>query len=137
MPVVYLSREEHFSAAHRLHSPHLSDAENLSVYGKCNHKHGHGHNYKVEVIVKGELDPKTGMVLNITELKDCMKRAIMEPMDHKNIDIDVPYFSDKPSTAENIAVFMWQEMAKILPKGEMHEIVLRETDANVVIYRGE
>ncbi|KAJ3185524.1 hypothetical protein HDU87_000147 [Geranomyces variabilis] len=173
MPIVYLSREEHFSAAHRLHSPHLSDAENLNVYGKCNHKHGHGHNYKgafkraaedlivapilwmqeyltllilsshlltpfaVEVIVKGELDPKTGMVLNITELKDCMKRAIMEPMDHKNIDIDVPYFSDKPSTAENIAVFMWQEMAKILPKGEMHEIVLRETDANVVIYRGE
>ncbi|KAI8922511.1 hypothetical protein DFJ77DRAFT_424725 [Powellomyces hirtus] len=137
MPIVYLSRREHFSAAHRLHSPKLSDAENLAIYGKCNHKHGHGHNYKVEVVVKGELDPTTGMVLNITELKECMKVAIMDVMDHKNLDMDIEYFHDKPSTAENIAVFMWISLAKILPKGELHEIVLHETDNNVVIYRGE
>lgn len=137
MTIVYLSRKEHFSAAHRLHSPALSDAENLATYGKCNHKHGHGHNYNVEVVVKGELNPRTGMVMNITELKECIRTAIMEPMDHKNLDIDVPYFADKPSTAENIAVYMWQELEKVLPRGELHEIVLRETDANVAIYRGE
>ncbi|KND00469.1 6-pyruvoyl tetrahydropterin synthase/QueD family protein [Spizellomyces punctatus DAOM BR117] len=137
MPVAYLSRTEHFSAAHRLNTPKLSEEENKTLYGKCNHRHGHGHNYKVEVIVKGQIDPVTGMVLNITELKECMKSAIIDLMDHKNLDVDVQYFHDKPSTAENIAVFIWDNMQRILPKGELHEIRLHETDNNVVLYRGE
>ncbi|KAJ3019805.1 hypothetical protein HKX48_001732 [Thoreauomyces humboldtii] len=137
MPVVYLSRQEHFSAAHRLHAPKLNDQENLALYGKCNSKNGHGHNYKVEVIVKGQLDQVTGMVLNITELKECMKVAVMDVMDHKNLDLDVPYFHDKPSTAENIAVFIWDSLGPLLPRGELHEVVLHETDNNVVMYRGE
>ncbi|KAI9096912.1 hypothetical protein DFS34DRAFT_127775 [Phlyctochytrium arcticum] len=137
MPIAYLSRTEHFSAAHRLHSLKLSDAANVELYGKCNHKNGHGHNYKVEVLVKGQVDAATGMVLNITTLKECMKRTILDSMDHKNLDMDVPYFKDKPSTAENIAVYIWETMSKALPTGDMYEVKLHETDNNVVVYRGE
>jgi 6-pyruvoyltetrahydropterin/6-carboxytetrahydropterin synthase len=95
-PVVYLSRIETFSAAHRLHSPFLSIEENEKLYGKCNNPNGHGHNYKVEVIVKGEVNPLTGMVMNLEDLKKCIKIAVMDILDHKNLDHDVPYFKDTP-----------------------------------------
>ncbi len=71
--VVYVSKTESFSACHRLHCPSLSDAENLAIFGKCNNPNGHGHNYKVEVILKGKVDPTTGMVINLTDLKQYMK----------------------------------------------------------------
>uniref|UniRef100_A0A1A8CGF2 6-pyruvoyl tetrahydrobiopterin synthase n=3 Tax=Nothobranchius TaxID=28779 RepID=A0A1A8CGF2_NOTKA len=90
----YLTREQSFSACHRLHSVHLSDEENKQVYGKCNNPNGHGHNYKVEVTVRGKIDPITGMVMNLTELKRCIEEVIMIPLDHKNLDKDVPYFAD-------------------------------------------
>ncbi|XP_070559686.1 6-pyruvoyl tetrahydrobiopterin synthase-like isoform X2 [Ptychodera flava] len=133
---VYISRTESFSAAHRLHSRHLSDEENKELYGPCNNANGHGHNYKVEVIVKGKVDPVTGMVMNITDLKGFMKSCIMEQLDHKNIDLDVPYFKDKVSTAENIAVFIWDQMQELLPEGSLYEVKVHETDKNVAFYRG-
>uniref|UniRef100_A0A674GQS7 6-pyruvoyl tetrahydrobiopterin synthase n=1 Tax=Taeniopygia guttata TaxID=59729 RepID=A0A674GQS7_TAEGU len=89
-----LSRSVTFSACHRLHSKSLSDEENLKLFGKCNNPNGHGHNYKVVVTVRGEIDPVSGMVMNLTELKEFMQEAIMEPLDHKNLDKDVPYFSE-------------------------------------------
>ncbi|XP_069672818.1 6-pyruvoyl tetrahydrobiopterin synthase isoform X1 [Periplaneta americana] len=91
-PVAYLTRKEIFSACHRLHSPQLSEEENKEVYGKCNNVNGHGHNYVVEVTLHGTIDPSTGMVMNINDLKKYMNNAIMEPLDHKNLDKDVPYF---------------------------------------------
>ena len=101
-PVVYISRAESFSACHRLHSKELSDEENQTMFGKCNNPNGHGHNYKVEVIVRGGVHPITGMVINLTDLKKYIHEAVMEPMDHKNLDLDVEYFRDTVSTAENI-----------------------------------
>uniref|UniRef100_A0A8I3MYK2 6-pyruvoyl tetrahydrobiopterin synthase n=2 Tax=Canis lupus familiaris TaxID=9615 RepID=A0A8I3MYK2_CANLF len=89
-----VSRLVSFSATHRLHSKSLSNEENLKLFGKCNNPNGHGHNYKVVVTVHGEIDPVTGMVMNLTDLKEYMEEAIMKPLDHKNLDLDVPYFAD-------------------------------------------
>ncbi|KAK2173612.1 hypothetical protein NP493_863g00033 [Ridgeia piscesae] len=137
-PVAFISRTEKFSACHRLHSTQLSEKENQDIFGKCNHPNCHGHNYTVEVHLKGKVDPVTGMVLNITDLKQYMKVAIMDVMDHKSIDKDIPYFKETVSTAENIAVFIWQSLCQIMPDPSLlYEIKVHETDKNVAFFRGE
>ncbi|TDH03128.1 hypothetical protein EPR50_G00159820 [Perca flavescens] len=133
----YITRAQSFSACHRLHSIHLSDEENKRVYGKCNNPNGHGHNYKVEVTVRGKIDSLTGMVMNLTDLKRCIEEVIMIPLDHKNLDEDVPYFANVVSTTENVAVYIWDNMVKVLPSNLLYEIKIHETDNNVVIYRGD
>lgn len=135
---VYISRTESFSSAHRLHSPHLSDEDNRKIFGKCNHAHGHGHNYRITVTVFGAVDKATGMVMNLTDLKQHIKTEVIDPMDHRNLDMDVPYFRDGVvSTAENIAVFAWDALAAVLAPGLLYEIRIDETDKNSVFYRGE
>ncbi|XP_026476257.1 6-pyruvoyl tetrahydrobiopterin synthase-like [Ctenocephalides felis] len=137
LPVIYLTRKETFSACHRLHSLLLSPEANEALYGKCNNYNGHGHNYTVEVVLKGPVDPHTGMVMNISELKKYMDEAIMQPLDHKNLDKDVPYFQSVISTTENLAIFIWNSLKSLLPRPELlHEVRLRETDKNSVCYRG-
>ncbi|XP_026206380.1 6-pyruvoyl tetrahydrobiopterin synthase [Anabas testudineus] len=133
----YITRVQSFSACHRLHSIHLNEEENKKVYGKCNNPNGHGHNYKVEVTVRGKIDHLTGMVMNLTDLKKCIEEVIMVPLDHKNLDRDVPYFANVVSTTENVAVYIWDNMMKALPPNLLYEIKIYETDKNVVIYRGE
>ncbi|XP_060950644.1 6-pyruvoyl tetrahydrobiopterin synthase [Limanda limanda] len=135
--VGYITRIQSFSACHRLHSIHLSDEENKKVYGKCNNPHGHGHNYKVEVTVRGKIDRVTGMVMNLTDLKRCIEDVIMTPLDHKNLDKDVPYFASIVSTTENVAVYIWDNMVKALLPNLLYEIKIHETDKNIVVYRGE
>ena len=139
-PIVYISRTESFSACHRLHSPALTDHENQQLYGKCNNPNGHGHNYKVEVTLRGPVDPKTGMVANLSDLKLWMERAFMATLDHKNLDKDVVYFRDVVSTVENIAVYIWERMM-IEALGDdgklVYEVKVHETDKNVASYRGE
>nr|XP_038023617.1 6-pyruvoyl tetrahydrobiopterin synthase isoform X2 [Anas platyrhynchos] len=153
-----LSRAVSFSACHRLHSKALSDEENLKLFGKCNNPNGHGHNYKVIVTVRGEIDPVSGMVINLTDLKEYMQeplvccimskimadgtalflqQAIMEPLDHKNLDKDVPYFAEVVSTTENVAVFIWENLKKLLPMGTLYKVKVYETDQNIVVYKGE
>ncbi|XP_053197733.1 6-pyruvoyl tetrahydrobiopterin synthase [Scomber japonicus] len=133
----YITRVQSFSACHRLHSIHLSDEENKRVFGKCNNPNGHGHNYKVEVTVRGNIDRHTGMVMNLTDLKKNIEEVIMVPLDHKNLDKDVQYFSTVASTTENVAVYIWDNMVKALPSGLLYEIKIYETDNNIVVYRGE
>ncbi|XP_053269602.1 6-pyruvoyl tetrahydrobiopterin synthase [Pleuronectes platessa] len=135
--VGYITRIQSFSACHRLHSIHLSDEENKKVYGKCNNPHGHGHNYKVEVTIRGKIDRVTGMVMNLTDLKRCIEDVIMTPLDHKNLDKDVPYFASVVSTTENVAVYIWDNMVKALLPNLLYEIKIHETDKNIVVYRGE
>jgi 6-pyruvoyltetrahydropterin/6-carboxytetrahydropterin synthase len=135
-PIVYLTRRATFSAAHRLHSADLSDVENRQIFGKCNNPHGHGHNYVLEVTIRGQIDPRTGMVINLVDLKDAIEDVIIKPMDHKHLNYDVPVFRDLNPTAENMAVVFWKLLAQKLP-GLLHEIVLHETENNVVVYRGE
>ncbi|XP_027423145.1 6-pyruvoyl tetrahydrobiopterin synthase-like [Bos indicus x Bos taurus] len=126
-----------FSATHRLHSKSLSNEENLKLFGKCNNPNGHGHNYKVVVTVHGEVDPVTGMVMNLTDLKKYMEEAIMKPLDHKNLDLDVPYFADIVSTTENVAVYIWENLQKFLPVGVLYKVKVYKTDSNIVVYKGE
>ncbi|XP_050979554.1 6-pyruvoyl tetrahydrobiopterin synthase [Labeo rohita] len=133
----FITRVQSFSACHRLHSKALSDEENKRIFGKCNNPNGHGHNYTVEVTVRGKIDRKTGMVMNLTDLKEYIEEAIMKPLDHKNLDLDVPYFADVVSTTENLAVFIWDSMVKLLPPDSLYEIKIYETDKNIVVYRGE
>eukprot|EP01111_Echinosteliopsis_oligospora_P019060 TRINITY_DN9025_c0_g1_i2.p1 TRINITY_DN9025_c0_g1~~TRINITY_DN9025_c0_g1_i2.p1 ORF type:complete len:140 (+),score=28.91 TRINITY_DN9025_c0_g1_i2:181-600(+) len=139
MPKVIIKRKEHFSACHRLHSHHLSDEENKIVFGKCNNLNGHGHNYNIEVSVFGEVDLKTGMVMNLVDLKDAIKDAVLVPLDHKNLDLDVPYFKNIVSTTENVAIFIWNALKQHpkIPSSLLYEVIIHETDNNTVIYRGE
>jgi len=138
MALVYLTRRETFSACHRLHSKQLNDEENKKIFDKCNNPNGHGHNYTVEVTVKGRVDNKTGMVMNITDLKKAMKIAIMDTLDHKNIDLDVPYFENVVSTTESVAVYIWKEIVKLLPNNvTLDQVKIWETDKNIVVYKGE
>ncbi|ORZ37579.1 hypothetical protein BCR44DRAFT_1035955 [Catenaria anguillulae PL171] len=112
-PIATISRIEKFSSAHRLHSPHLTDEENAQIFGKCNHVNFHGHNYTLQVDVRGPIDPRTGMVVNITDLKKCIQDSVMSLVDHRNLDLDVPYFAQGiPSTTENLAVFVYRTLAK-------------------------
>ncbi|KAL6083903.1 hypothetical protein STEG23_020802 [Scotinomys teguina] len=125
-----------FSASHGLHSPSLSDEENLKVFRKCNNPNGHGHNYKVVVTVHGEIDPVTGMVMNMTDLKEYMEEVIMKPLDRRNLDLDVPYFADVVSTTGNVAVYILENLQKLLPAGVLYKVKVYETDNNIVVYKG-
>lgn len=137
MPVVYLTRRATFSAAHRLHNPALSDEENRKIYGKCNNPHGHGHNYTIEITVRGEIDTKTGMVLNLVDLKQAIETTIMDGMDHKHLNLDVPVFQEMVPTVENLVVVCWKLLENRLPQGLLHEVKIYETENNIAVYRGE
>lgn len=138
LPKAYLSRRISFSACHRLHSLKLSPEENVKIYGKCNNLHGHGHNYIVEVTLFGPVDPITGMVENLSILKQYMEQAIMHEMDHKNLDKDVHFFHERPSTTENVALYIWTKVRGMMARPELlHEVKIHETENNTVIYRGE
>ncbi|KAJ1857506.1 hypothetical protein GGH12_002183 [Coemansia sp. RSA 1822] len=136
-PIACVSRTEHFSAAHRLNNSLLSAEENRQIFGKCNHPNGHGHNYILETIVRGPVDARTGMVANISDLKHWIQAAVLDVVDHRNLDADIEYFRVHPSTTENLAVFIWIRLARIMPPGILYQIIISETAKNKVIYSGE
>ena len=136
MPSCTITRRVHFNAAHRLHNPAESDAWNRATFGPCNNPNYHGHNYELEVTVEGEIDPRTGYVLDIAVLKDLVDRRVSSVLDHRNLNLDVPYFRDHIPSAENIAVFCWEEIAPALPAGRVQRIRLWETPRNYVEYYG-
>uniref|UniRef100_A0A6J0TRT9 6-pyruvoyltetrahydropterin synthase n=1 Tax=Pogona vitticeps TaxID=103695 RepID=A0A6J0TRT9_9SAUR len=129
------SRIDTFSASHRLACKSLSDAENKKLFGPCSQRHGH--NYKVVVTVRGEIDPMSGMVVDLTDLKAYMKQAITNPLDKKHLDQDVPYFANVASTTENLAMFIWESLQKHLPENTLHKIKVYEMDELSVTYKGE
>jgi 6-pyruvoyltetrahydropterin/6-carboxytetrahydropterin synthase len=131
-----ITRRLSFSAAHRLQSDALSPDENRRVFGKCNHPNGHGHNYVLEVTVTGPIDAVTGMVFNLTDLKQVMTDVVERDFDHRNLNVDVPEFRTLNPTAENIAAVLWDRLRKRLKPGLLHEVKLIETENNFVSYRG-
>ncbi len=138
MPVLYLTRRATFSASHRLHSPELSEEENRRIFGRCNHPNGHGHNYVLEVTVRGEIDPRTGMVMNLADLKLIIQERSLDVVDHKHLNLDLPVFQKLVPTTENLAVVFWRLLEPALPRQNLlYEIKLHETENNVAIYRGE
>lgn len=138
-PIGYIKRTETFSAAHRLHSPLLSAEENERVYGKCNWPHGHGHNYTLTVVVKGSVDKRTGMIMNLSDLKEVIKTNVTDLLDHRNLDKDVPFFADCASTSENLAIFVWKQLEGAINTAsrQLYEVVIDETNKNTAVYRGE
>jgi 6-pyruvoyltetrahydropterin/6-carboxytetrahydropterin synthase len=124
-----------FSAAHRLHAPALSDEQNQAVYGKCNNPNGHGHNYTVEVTVRGPVDTETGMVLDMPVV-DRTVRTVLSRLDHRHLDREIAAFAEQPSTAENIIVYLWQELEPRF-EGRLAHLKLWETKKNIFEYSGE
>ena len=131
-----LSRKAHFNAAHRLYRKDWSMEKNDEIFGKCNNPNFHGHNYDLIVSVTGPIDPETGYVLDVKVLTDLIKSEVENAFDHKNLNLDVPEFSDLNPTAENIAVVIWNKL-RIHIKSDLDlEVVLYETPRNFVTYSG-
>lgn len=135
--MIYVTRRAEFSAAHYYHNPKLSPEENRHLFGKCNNPNGHGHNYVLEVTVSGELDPRTGMVLDVKRLKEVLERQVMAEMDHRFLNKEVPAFAEKIPTTENIAVEIWRRLAADLPTGSLYRVRLYETPDLYVDYYGD
>lgn len=134
---VAIYRKEHFNAAHRLYRADWDDAQNFEVFGKCSYPHYHGHNYDLEVKVLGEPDPVTGFVMDMKLLSDIIQREVLNQFDHRNLNLDTPYFREKNPTAENIAVVIYELLRPhIDPKHELG-IRLFETERNFVEYPGK
>jgi 6-pyruvoyltetrahydropterin/6-carboxytetrahydropterin synthase len=129
---VSVFRRAHFNAAHRLHNPSWSDDQNRAVFGLCNSPNYHGHNYEMEVKVTGEIDPETGMVLDLGWLSDLIKNEVEARFDHKNLNLDTVEFSELIPSAENICLIIWQILRQHLP--EKYDLMVRlyETPRNFV-----
>ncbi|HEY9763335.1 MAG TPA: 6-carboxytetrahydropterin synthase [Trichocoleus sp.] len=128
----YLTISTHFSAAHRLALPHLSFEENCEIYGKCARPNGHGHNYHLEVTIKGEIDPRTGMLADLVQLQKAVDEHVVEPFDHTFLNKDIPYFAEVVPTAENIAVHirdLLQEPIQTIG-AKLHKVKLIESPNN-------
>jgi 6-pyruvoyltetrahydropterin/6-carboxytetrahydropterin synthase len=130
-------RREHFNAAHRLHNSAQSAQWNREMFGPCNNANFHGHNYDVELCVTGEIDPDTGYVLDVSVLKRLFAEHVHAHLDHRNLNLDVPWFSERLPSAENIAVFIWEQLSPLIPSGELTTVRLWETPRNFVEYHGD
>ena len=138
--MIYVSRQEHFNAAHKLHNPNWSDERNHEVFGPCANVNWHGHNYDLIVTVKGQPDPETGFVVDLKGLSQLIKQHIIDVVDHKNLNLDVPFMAGKMASTENLIVAFWEILARELPKlsatAQLHALKLYETPRNFVEYFG-
>jgi 6-pyruvoyltetrahydropterin/6-carboxytetrahydropterin synthase len=135
--VVYITRKLEFCASHRYYIDDLSKEENFGLFGKCSYEHGHGHNYTLEVTVKGVADPKTGMVINLTDLDQILKTKVADVLDHKYINFDVPYFREKVPTTENLVIFIWDAISESFQDCSLHKVRLIEDPYLYAEYCGE
>ena len=129
-------RKAHFNAAHRLFVENWSDEKNQNLFGKCSNSNFHGHNYELIVDVRGEVDLVTGVVIDLKELKDIIKNEVEELLDHKNLNLDVPYFKKVIPTAENICIFIWNILRDKISNDNELSVTLYETPRNFVKYSG-
>ncbi len=135
--MVYLTRIEHFNAAHKLSNPNWSKEKNEAVFGKCANENWHGHNYELYVTIKGEPDPDTGFLYDVKKLSELIRDYVIELVDHKNLNTDVEFLRGKMCSTENLAIGIWQQLAPHLPTGvSLHCIKLYETPRIYVEYFG-
>lgn len=135
--MVYLTRKVNFSAAHRLFNPDFTDEENERIYDKCNNPNWHGHNYTLEVTIKGEINPRTGYVTDLKNLKKIINDEIINKVDHKNLNLDVDFLQGVIPTLENLVVAFWNILKPKIIEGELFKIKLYETENNFIEYFGE
>ena len=138
MKSIFITRRETFNAAHRLRREDWSDAKNDEVFGKCSNKNWHGHNFELFVTVKGYPNEDTGFVINLKDLGVIIKEHVIEKIDHKNINLDVPFMTCVMSSTENLAIGIWEQMERLIEQkgGELVKIKLIETENNYVEYFG-
>ncbi len=138
MAEVFITRKEHFNAAHKLWNANWSAEKNHEVFGKCANPNWHGHNFDLYVTVKGEPNPETGFVVNIKDLQKLLREAVVEPIDHKNLNVDVPFMEGKITSIENLALSIWEILAPTVKKmgAELYCVKLYETEKNAVAYYG-
>ncbi|MCC9137920.1 6-pyruvoyl tetrahydropterin synthase family protein [Pontibacter silvestris] len=129
-------RKEHFNAAHRLFNPNWSDKENADVFGKCSNPNYHGHNYELTVKLSGPVDEDTGYVYDMKELSLLVRQEVVEPFDHKNLNLDTEEFKQLNPTVENIATVIWNKLRKKISKEYDLAVTLYETERNFVEYNG-
>lgn len=136
--MIYLTRKEHFNAAHKLWNPNWSEAQNEAVFGKCSNKNWHGHNFDLYVTLKGTPDPDTGFLIDLKLLSRIIKEEVIDILDHSNINLDVPFMAGKMASTENLAMGIWNQLDHHL-KGDnyrLYSIKLYETERNFVEYFG-
>jgi len=135
--MIYLTRKCEFSASHYYHNPEFSAEENQRIFGKCANLNGHGHNYTLEVTVKGAVDPKSGFVVDLKQLKEVMSREVLDALDHRFLNKEVPEFFTKIPTTENLAIAIWQRLAPKLNAAQLHRVRVYETPDLFVDVYGE
>ncbi|MBI1307129.1 MAG: 6-carboxytetrahydropterin synthase [Bacteroidetes bacterium] len=135
--LIYITRKEHFNAAHKLYNPNWSAEENDAVFGKCANKNWHGHNFDLYVTIKGTPNEDTGFIMDLKKLRDVIQAEVIEQLDHKNINLDVPFMKGKMASIENLAVGIWEQLEPHIENGKLHSIRLWETHNNYVEYFGE
>lgn len=136
--MIYITRREHFNAAHKLFNPDWDDAKNKAIFGKCSNKNWHGHNYQLLVTIKGEINKETGFVVNLKDLGELINTLIIEEIDHKNLNLDVKGLQGILPSTENITKYIWDVLQPEISKlgAELHCIKLCETENNYVEYFG-
>ena len=139
MKTVYITRRENFNAAHKLWNNDWTEEKNFEVFGRCSNHNWHGHNFTIYVTVKGIPNPETGFVMNLKDLSEIIKNEVVEPLDHKNLNIDVPFLEGIMASTENVVIKIWEKMDAPVRKagGELVKIKLVETENNFVEYFGE
>jgi 6-pyruvoyltetrahydropterin/6-carboxytetrahydropterin synthase len=137
--MVYLSRLEHFNAAHKLYNPQWSEERNKEVFGPCSNANWHGHNYELIVTVKGQPDPETGFIMDLKQLSQLIRQHIIQAVDHKNLNLDVPFMQGKLASTENLVIAFWQILEPLIgttSTATLHCLKLYETPRNYVEYYG-
>lgn len=134
--VAFVTKRVHFNAAHRLHNPDFSAAWNRKQFGLCNNPRWHGHNYVLEVTVKGPVDPRTGYVIELGDLKRVLHEAIVAKCDHRNLNEEVDFLRDILPSTENLVIAFWREIEPRVPSGRLHCVRLYETEHNYAEYFG-
>ena len=138
--MVFVSRKEHFNAAHKLSNPSWSKEKNLEVFGPCANENWHGHNYDLIVTIKGDPDPETGFVIDLKKLSTLIRERVTDKLDHKNLNMDVDFMKGKMASTENLAVGIWNILAPSIyamaPRATLHSVRLFETPRNYVEYFG-
>ncbi len=135
--IVYITRRERFNAAHKLYNPNWTEAENEAFFGKCSNKFYHGHNFELFVTIKGIANPETGMVMDLKKLKKVIKENITEPLDHRNLNEDIPWLKGAMPSIENIITAIWDILEPLMENSKLHSLKLVETENNFVEYYGE
>ena len=136
--MVYLTRIEHFNAAHRLFNPNWTPEKNEAVFGKCANKNWHGHNFELTVTIKGKPDPETGFIFDAKKLSVIIRERVVDRLDHRNLNLDVDFMRDKLCSIENLVMGIWKELEPTLPEQvKLHCIKLVETPRIYVEYYGE